>query len=295
MLLLSILFCSHAAIAQTVAAAPATVIVGEPIYVSFTAPAGSSASDWIGLYSAADPNTAFQDFRFTGGATSGYVVFYAPSTPGNYQFRYLTNNSYNSVASANVTVESTAGFSISVSGTSASGNDPVTVSWTAPAARPATDWIGLFQKNEPDNHNFDPVRWIYTGGASSGSYTFNMPENNGEFVFRYLVRDSYTHAAESATVNVSFYSLTVSATTVAPGGQITVSWKAPAGSSALDWVGLFTTSAPSTQSISYVYTNGATSGSHVFTMPTTPGTYNFRYLLNDGSTDVVRTQTITVQ
>ena len=80
------------------------------------------------------------------------------------------------------------------------------------------------------------------------------------------------------------YTLTASPSTVAPGGSITASWTAPAGRPATDWIGLYVVGAPSTDFISWGYTNGATSGSMPFTAPSQTGQYEFRYLLNDGYT-----------
>src|SRR5678816_3429268 len=44
----------------------------------------------------------------------------------------------------------------------------------------------------------------------------------------------------------------------------------------------------------YEYTNGTTSGTVRFTAPVQPGQYQFRYLLDDGYVDVVRTASVTV-
>ena len=90
------------------------------------------------------------------------------------------------------------------------------------------------------------------------------------------------------------YILTVSTTTVAPGGDVTVSWKAPSGQSVLDWISVFAVGAPNTSYGPYEYTAGATSGTLTFHAPTQPGEYEFRYLLNDGYVDVARSSVVTV-
>src|SRR5687768_14785773 len=87
--------------AQTVSVSPSTTVPNEPITVSWTAPSGSSTTDWIGMYVIGDPNTSYQHAFYTNGATSGSEKFYGPSAPGNYEFRYLVNDTYNSVATSN--------------------------------------------------------------------------------------------------------------------------------------------------------------------------------------------------
>src|SRR5437660_1223654 len=78
-----------------------------PARRSRTAPAASSANDWIALYKVGDPNTAYMTnlSRFTGGATSGTFTFTTPAIAGQYEFRYLLNNGFTDVArSAAITV-----------------------------------------------------------------------------------------------------------------------------------------------------------------------------------------------
>jgi hypothetical protein len=85
----------------TLTADPSAVPTGGTITVSWTAPAGSSASDWIGLYPIGAPNTRYLAYRYTNGAPSGSVTFTAPATLGTYEFRYLLKACYTSVAASN--------------------------------------------------------------------------------------------------------------------------------------------------------------------------------------------------
>lgn len=91
------------------------------------------------------------------------------------------------------------------------------------------------------------------------------------------------------------YSLTLSTTTVLAGGQLSVNWTAPSGGY-LDWVGFFRVVDPSEayQEGWWQYTNGATSGTMAITAPLVPGQYEFRYLLDDGYVDTVRSSPVTV-
>jgi hypothetical protein len=97
------------------------------------------------------------------------------------------------------------------------------------------------------------------------------------------------------TYIVQAYTLTASTDTVVAGGQLSVSWTAnPAGS--WDWVGLFKIGDPSTNYDDWwwEYTGGTASGTLSVVAPSVPGQYEFRYLLDDGYDDTVRSKPVTV-
>lgn len=73
----------------TLTATPARVVVGGMITVNFTAPAGRSTSDRIGLFAVGSANTAILDVQTVPAGTSGSLTFTAPATTGQYEFRYL--------------------------------------------------------------------------------------------------------------------------------------------------------------------------------------------------------------
>jgi fibronectin type 3 domain-containing protein len=91
----------QAAVAYSLNASPSSVATAGTITVNWTAPAGHSTSDWIGLFAVGSSNTSYLDYRYTSGAMSGTVTFTAPATPGSYEFRLLPNNGYASVAVSN--------------------------------------------------------------------------------------------------------------------------------------------------------------------------------------------------
>jgi hypothetical protein len=64
----------------------------------------------------------------------------------------------------------------------------------------------------------------------------------------------------------------------------------------LDWVGLFKVGAPNTSYDDYWwrYTDAKTSGTLMLTAPNAPGQYEFRYLLDDGYVDTIRSNPVTV-
>jgi hypothetical protein len=88
--------------------------------------------------------------------------------------------------------------------------------------------------------------------------------------------------------------LTVSATTVTPNAQVTVTLANGFGG-ASDWVSLASTSSPNNVYATFVYVGaGVTNRSWTFTMPATPGPYEFRLFLNNGYTRAATSPTVTV-
>jgi hypothetical protein len=62
--------------------------------------------DWIALVPVSAANTGFVSYKFVpDNQVDGNFVFDTPNAPGDYEFRYLLNNTYNDVArSAPITV-----------------------------------------------------------------------------------------------------------------------------------------------------------------------------------------------
>lgn len=89
------------------------------------------------------------------------------------------------------------------------------------------------------------------------------------------------------------YTLTPSATTVAPGAALSVSWTASTGG-ARDWIGLFSVGADHCDHGWSEYTTGGTSGTLTLTAPAQPGRYEFRYHPNDGCDEAARSSPVAV-
>ena len=89
------------------------------------------------------------------------------------------------------------------------------------------------------------------------------------------------------------FTLVASTNVIDAGGQMSVSWIAPAGRAG-DWVAVFRVGR-SYEDDWYGLTNGTTSGTRTLTAPTQPGQYEFRYLVDDGFLDVARSSPVTVR
>jgi hypothetical protein len=106
--------------------------------------------------------------------------------------------------------------------------------------------------------------------------------------------DRATLAAAYMYVSVPLPTLTASATAVAPGSQLSVSWKT-LSPGPLDWIALFSVGSPNSEAASswWRYTTGST-GTLMLTAPSQPGSYEFRYLPDDDYIDVARSAVVTV-
>jgi hypothetical protein len=283
---------------RTLAANPSTVTVGSSFLAQWTAPSGSNASDWIGLYAVGAPDSPSITWHYTGVATTGSLSFMAPNQPGQYELRYFLNDSYNlAVKSGPITVTplSTPSYSLTPIPTTISAGGNLTINWNAPTGSSVTDWIGLYAVGSPNN---PPLSRQYTAGATTGSRTFTAPSQPGQYEFRYFTNDTFNLVATSAPITVTStpgtHTLNASPSPVSPGGNLTVTWSAPAGSSPTDWIGLFAVGAADSPSIRWRYTNGATSGSFNDTAPSAPGQYEYRYFLNDGYALATKSSVVTV-
>jgi hypothetical protein len=93
--------------------------------------------------------------------------------------------------------------------------------------------------------------------------------------------------------SIEGYTLTPSSEIVSPGGELSVSWTAPQGAY-FDWIGIFSVGARNCDYGWYEYTKGETSGTLTLKAPDRAGQYEFRYHLDDGCVETVRSSPVTV-
>jgi hypothetical protein len=143
----------------------------------------------------------------------------------------------------------------------------------------AHDWIGLAPAGS------DPttvIRFTYTNGAASGSFTFEGVSPAGSYVVRAFVDGLYTQLAEAA-FTVTGVTVATDRAAYAAGGLIVVSWSGLPGT-ATDWVSITPEGSTATTVTDWVYTGGATSGSHAFNTPAAAGRYVARAYPRDSYT-----------
>jgi hypothetical protein len=73
----------------------------------------------------------------------------------------------------------------------------MSVSWTAPGARP-NDWLALFKVGG----SYDDDWSGNTNGATSGTLTLTAPTRPGQYEFRYLLAGGFLESARSSPVTV---------------------------------------------------------------------------------------------
>ena len=275
---------------------------GDSVTVTLSDGPGNNL-DWLALAAVGDPDNSYLQYVYVGaGATSTTWTVDMPDTPGTYEFRLFENNGYTRVAtSPAVTVGTPAPgpTALTVSATSVNGGDSVTVTLSDGPGN-NRDWLALAAVGDPDNSY---LQYVYIGaGATSTTWTVDMPATPGTYEFRLFEDDSYTRLATSPTVTVTpsspeepqTASLSVSATAVNGGDAVTVTLSGGPGNN-LDWLALAAVGDPDTSYVQYIYVGaGATSATWTVNMPSTPGDYEFRLLENNGYTRLATSPAVTV-
>ena len=297
--------------APTLAVSATTVPAGSPVTVTLTNGLGG-AKDWLGFAAVSTPDGPGQYLQWTyvgAGVTTRTWTVTAPTAPGQYEFRAFPNDTYTRLAtSPSVTVPAppppppSATPVLTVSATTVPAGSPVTVTLTnGPGG--AKDWLGFARVGSPDGAG-QYVQWVYVGaGITTRTWTVTAPAAPGQYEFRFFPNDTYTRLATSPSVTVpappppsGSAVLTVSATTVPPGGQVTATLTNGSGG-AKDWLGFARVGSPdgAGQYLQWIYVGaGVTTRTWTVTVPTTPGQYEFRFFPNDTYTRLATSPAVTV-
>jgi hypothetical protein len=153
-----------------------------------------------------------------------------------------------------------------------------------------------------------PSHCSWSASSNQNFVSINSFGSFGNGVVHYTVAPNSGSSSRSASITIanqiftvqqtgalpSSYTLSVSPSTVSPGGLLTVSWTAT-NTSPADWISLYNVGASSYLYGWWQYTNGAASGSFTLAAPTQPGQYEFRYMLNNSFTTVATSSVVTVQ
>jgi hypothetical protein len=291
--------------ASTNGAAPGATVTGSVQ----NGPAGRF--DWVGLHPVANSHSGYTDWKYLNGtqtppatgSAAADVAFTMPTTPGQYNLRFFENGSYTLLStSATINVAS-----VVPSTTTIAGGGTVTAAIAfGPGSR--FDWVGLYPiANSPSGYiAFKYLNGTQTppgAGLTSANVNFVMPAQPGQYNIRFFANDTYVPLGASATITVvSAASLTPDVTTVAPGGNVTVTLANGPGNR-FDWIGLYSNGGGGSGYIDWKYLNGTqvapatgvSSGDITFTMPSTPGTYTLKLYSNGTYTQLASSGQITVQ
>jgi hypothetical protein len=246
----------------TLSESPATVAAGGTVTISWSGVTNPTTTDWIGLYHPGDADTSnghtSQPWIYDSSCTqtagsaakaSGSCTYQIPATAsGTYEFRLFSNDTWTKLAtSGQITVS---GSTLTETPMSATAGGSVTASWSGVANPSTTDWIGLYHPGDANTSNGRTGQpWVYdssctqtagTSALASGSCALAVPPGaSGTYELRLFANDGYTLLATSGQFTVTGgATLTVSPTSVAASGTVTVNWSGVANPSTTDWFGI---------------------------------------------------------
>jgi Ca-activated chloride channel family protein len=259
-------------------------VMGGTVTVSYSGMPGN-AHDWIAIAPAGAASTSYVAWVYTNGQLSGTATFAAPS-PGTYVVRLFPNNTFTplteSATFATLSPSITANQASYVVGTT------VTVSYAGLSGN-AHDWIAIAAAGSPSTSY---VAFAYTGGRTSGTATFTAPAA-GSYVARALPSGTFNVLLQSATFATVASSVSTDLSSYAAGATVTVSYSGLPGN-AKDWIAIAPEGSANTTYLSYVYTNGQTSGTATFTAPAA-GSFVVRTFADNGFSLLSQSEAFTTQ
>ena len=162
--------------------APATVGVGANFKVNWSGP--NNARDFITVVKAGTPERQYSAYAYT--SAGNPVELRAPEQAGDYEVRYLTAQSYATLATAKISVTA-ANATVKGPATAAAGST-FTVTWTGP--NNLRDFINLVPKGAREG---DSGSWAYTSQGNPAK--MQAPLAAGEYELRYSLGQSYATLA----------------------------------------------------------------------------------------------------
>jgi len=243
----------------------------------------ANTTDWVGLFVAGSPDTAYLDWRYLNGTTTppatgtptGAISFLTPNTAGNYEVRLFAHNAFDRLAISTTIVVDASPAQVTVNGVASPSTVTVTVGErlsvgvsTGPAN--ATDWIGLYPAGAADGAY---LAWQYLNGSTSppstgtaaAALTFDVPTSAGTYEFRLFANNGFVRLATSGAVVATPSPALLTVNGIAPPDDVT----AVAGTiatvavtegpgNAADWVGLYAVGAADGAYLTWQYLDGGT-------------------------------------
>jgi hypothetical protein len=282
---------------STVAVTPVATAPGGELTVSWSNIATPTGADWVGVYSAGATDANYVTRFFTSGRATDHMLMALPTniSTGSYELRLFSNNSLTRLAISNP-FQVTAAASLAGSPGIVPRGSKLTFSWTGIASPTPKDWVAL----EPvavGKLDTNWVAWSYTNGTANGSRDLTIPSNlaSGIYELRLFANDGWQRLAVANYVYVG-PTFSVTPSTVAPGGTLTMTWTGISGPTPKDWVTMNPLNNNDHLWSAWEYTTGTVSGSKTFVIPSTltAGTYDLRLFANDGWTRLALSNVLTV-
>jgi hypothetical protein len=164
---------------------PASIAAGANLKIGWEGP--NNPRDFITIVKAGTPEKQYQAYAYT--STGNPVQIRAPEQAGEYEVRYLTAQSYLTLASAKITVGA---VSATVKGpASAVAGGTFAVNWTGPSNQ--RDFINIVPKGAREGESGS---WSYT--SEGNPVTMRAPLVPGEYELRYSTGQSYITLASTS-------------------------------------------------------------------------------------------------
>jgi hypothetical protein len=165
------------------------------------------------------------------------------------------------------------------------------VVFTAPQSYSENAWVGIIPSDIPhgseEENDIHDLAYAYLEKRTSGTFNFIAPGQAGKYDLR--MNDSDKEGKEVASVSFEVTAITedaaleLDAKTYPPGGEIRLTFTAPANISENAWIGIIPSDVPhgsedenDRHDVAFQYLEGRTTGLLVFEAPEEPGLYDFR-------------------
>ncbi|MEZ5440359.1 MAG: VWA domain-containing protein [Lysobacterales bacterium] len=241
--------------------APAEVGVGQKLSVRWSGPSG--AQEFLSILPATAEDGSYEHYSYVRGEGSGTVELEAPTTPGDFEIRYMTGSASIVIARQPLRVGDVAA-SLQAPTEAALGST-ISIGWQGTGNR--LDFITIVK---PDAASGDYGDYAYT---RDNPVKLAVPEVAGEYELRYLSADSSRIYAR-APLRVGGAAASVDGPVqVEAGSEFAVRWSGPDND--LDYVAVTPVGRPNDY-LNYTYTRR---GSPLaLGAPTEPGDYELHYL-----------------
>ena len=190
----------------------------ENVHVLFAAPAALPGEAWVGIVpsdvahgSEAENDQYDLTYEYLQGRTSGVLTFEAPAAPGAYDIRMFdTDGDGKELASVTFHVVLTnpniGKGTLTLAKTGYAPGEEITVDFTADPSFLESAWVGVIPSDVPHgseelNDQYD-LSYLYLQGQTSGTLTFDAPDEPGSYDFR-------MHDSDSDGVEVTSVTFTV--------------------------------------------------------------------------------------
>ena len=292
-----------------------TYDLGETVTVSWQTDSSNIFRDWVGLYKTDANNRNFIKWKYI--KQKDGTLDFDITQPGNYEFRYFPNSSYNQVAkSAVFTIKSendqtdsedntendtdnSEEYKLTLNKNTITAGDKISVTWSKASTN--RDWIGLYKPNTTASGY---LQWSYLKNDNSLDFTISEP---GTYEFRQYLNNGYTQITSSEEITVTpkitednppptdntEYSLITDKISYPRDEIARVTWSVPSNqSSFLNWIGLYRPEANDRQFIKFEYVDFL-SNTETFRLDN-DGTYEFRFFSNNSFNKLATSKKIVV-